>query len=258
MNHDVKPKIEVHEDFVFIVAKLISNEGMNIKVDHFSILLFHDLVISFLSSPNSPFDHLRQRISAKDSRTRRRGPDYLAYVLLDNIVDYSILTSKMMEDEIDLLQQQESDDAEGVMKSIAFIKKQLIGVRREAHPLQRLTMELKTMDSELISEPMGIYLNDLFDHANFVMDSLDSSREILMEMQQLQLGLMSQKMNDVMRVLTIVATIFIPLTFVAGVYGMNFNNMPELQWHMGYFLILGLMAIMGVVMLLVFYKRGWI
>lgn len=258
MNRDVKPKVEVHENFVFIISKLISNEGVTIKVDHFSILLFKDMVISFLSSPNSPFDHLRQRISVKDSRTRRRGPDYLAYVLLDNIVDSFILNSKIIEEEIDILHEEESEDSEEMMKTIASIKKKLIGSRREAQPIQRLSMELKNVETELITEGIDIYLNDLHDHTNYVLDSLDGSREVLMELQQLQLGLMSQKMNDVMRVLTIVATIFIPLTFVAGVYGMNFSYMPELEWEWGYFLILGLMGIMGGVMLYLFHKRGWI
>ncbi len=124
--------------------------------------------------------------------------------------------------------------------------------------MKKLSMDLKSFETDLMGSDIDVYLNDLHDHTTFVLDILDNSREVLMEMHQLQLALVSQRMNDIMRVLTIVATIFIPLTFVAGVYGMNFHNMPELQWEMGYFGVLLFMGFVGVAMLYMFRRQRWL
>ncbi|MDD3398603.1 MAG: magnesium/cobalt transporter CorA [Candidatus Methanomethylophilaceae archaeon] len=258
MNADVKPKVEDHEDFIFIIGKIPTSEGDNHRLDHFSMLLMPTLVVTFVSSQTSHFENIRQRLSAKDSRTRRRNADYLAHVILDTVVDHFILAAKMIEDSIDLLQEDEPLDPEATLKQIGALKKRTIGIRREAISMQKLSMDLKQMESDLVGETVQPYMNDLHDHTVFVMDTLDSCREVLMEMHQLQLALMSQRMNDIMRVLTIVATIFIPLTFVAGVYGMNFHNMPELGWDMGYFGILLFMAVVGVIMVYMFRRRGWL
>lgn len=258
MNTDVKPKVENHDDFLFMVAKVPTNDGDKQRIDHFSLLLMPSLVMTFVSNHTSHFENIRQRLSAKDSRTRRRNADYLTHVILDTVVDHFILAAKTIEDSIDILQEDEDIDPEGMIKQIGDLKKRTISIRRDAMSMQKLSMDLKQMENDLISDDVRPYLNDLHDHTTFVMDTLDNCREVLMELHHLQLALMSQRMNDIMKVLTIVATIFIPLTFVAGVYGMNFHNMPELEWESGYFGILLFMAAVGVSMAYMFRRRGWL
>lgn len=258
VNRDVKPKAEIHEDYLFLTAKIPTGVGDNLRMEHFSLLLLPSLVITFTSAQQSHFQTIRQRLMAKDSRTRRREADYLAHVIMDTVVDYFILAAKDIEDSVDLIQENEDLDPEEAIINIGRLKKATIVLRREAIPMKKLSMDLKSFETDLMGSDIDVYLNDLHDHTTFVLDILDNSREVLMEMHQLQLALVSQRMNDIMRVLTIVATIFIPLTFVAGVYGMNFHNMPELQWEMGYFGVLLFMGFVGVAMLYMFRRQRWL
>lgn len=256
MNPDVRPKVEEHDDLLQVCAKLPHGESGALRSTHFSLLLTPSLLISFSASPDSHFSRVSERLAAKSSRTRRRGADFLAHVLLDVVVDHFILAAKGFEDELDALQEEDADPEHVLLRS-GELKKRVVSLRRDALAMQVMTLDLKDMDSELIGKGLRPYLRDLHDHASFVLDSLERSQETLSELQQLQLALISQRMNDIMRVLTMVATVFIPLTFVTGLYGMNVDLPPLLQ-DLGFPGALLLMSVMALLMIALFRRKGWL
>ncbi len=259
-NFDVKPKVEEHDGMLFFIGKLpFINERGDIHIDHVAILLFGDKIVTMTESKGDAFEPLVRRLRSPTGRMRRFGPGYMTYAALDTLLDAFILTSKTFEESIESLEDSLDDDtADNLVLPINRLKRSVSHIRKESIPMHQLAMELKGMESDLInSEDMRIYLNDLYDHSTYVSESLEGSREILNDMHQLCLAIISNNMNKVMKVLTVVATIFIPLTFIAGIYGMNFVNMPELELEMGYFIVLAAMGLIGLSMLMVFRRRGW-
>lgn len=259
-NFDVKPKVEEHDGMLFFVGKLpIINEGGDIHVDHVAILLFEHTIVTMTESKGDAFEPLVRRLRSPTGRMRRFGPGYMAYAVLDTLLDAFILTSKTFEERIETLEDSLDDDtADDLVLPINRLKRSVSHIRKESIPMHQLAMELKGLENDLINtEDMRLYLNDLYEHSTYVSEALEGSREILNDMHQLCLAIISNNMNKIMKVLTIVATIFIPLTFIAGIYGMNFVNMPELEMEMGYYIALAAMASIGAAMLLVFRRRGW-
>ena len=259
-NFDVKPKVEEHEGMLFFIGKLpFINESGDIHVDHVAILLYEDKIVTMTESKGDAFEPLVRRLRSPTGRMRRFGSGYMAYAALDALLDSFILTSKTFEERIESLEDSLDDDiADELVLPINRLKRSVSQIRKESIPMHQLAMELKGMESDLInSEDMRLYLNDLYEHSTYVAESLEGSREVLNDMHQLCLAIISNNMNKVMKVLTVVATIFIPLTFIAGIYGMNFVNIPELEMEMGYYIALAGMTLIGVVMLMVFRRRGW-
>ncbi len=259
-NFDVKPKVEEHEGMLFFIGKLpFINESGDIHVDHVAILLYEDKIVTMTESKGDAFEPLVRRLRSPTGRMRRFGSGYMAYAALDALLDSFILTSKTFEERIESLEDSLDDDiADELVLPINRLKRSVSQIRKESIPMHQLAMELKGIESDLInSEDMRLYLNDLYEHSTYVAESLEGSREVLNDMHQLCLAIISNNMNKVMKVLTVVATIFIPLTFIAGIYGMNFVNIPELEMEMGYYIALAGMTLIGVVMLMVFRRRGW-
>jgi len=216
-------------------------------------------LISFQEDVGDVFDPVRERIRREGGRVRKLGPDYLAYALIDDIVDNYFIVMEKIEERVEDLEEElvVSATRESVWK-INRLKKDMIFLRKAVWPLREVITGLERVESPLIRESTHIYLRDVYDHTIQVIDTLETLRDMVSGMLDIYLSSLSYKMNEIMKVLTLIATIFIPLTFVAGVYGMNFQYMPELTWEYGYITIWGVMILMVLLMLFYFRKQQWI
>ncbi len=192
-------------------------------------------------------------------RLRKAGPDYLAHAIIDGIVDsYFVILDRLGERIEDLENALISNPAPETLRAIQSLKREMILLRKSVWPLREMIGSLGRSDSPLIREPSVIYFRDVHDHAVQVIDTIETYRDMLSGMLDIYLSTISNKMNEIMKVLTIIATIFMPLTFIAGVYGMNFKYMPELEWAWGYFVIWGVMLAIAVWMLVYFKRKKWL
>jgi magnesium transporter len=261
LNTEQRPKIVDMETYIYLSLKMLSmkKESYDIKVEHVSIIIGPNYLISFQEDVGDVFDPVRERIRREGGRVRKNGPDYLAYALIDDIVDNYFIVMEKIEERVEDLEEElvVSATRESVWK-INRLKKDMIFLRKAVWPLREVITGLERAESPLIKESTHIYLRDVYDHTIQVIDTLETLRDMVSGMLDIYLSSLSYKMNEIMKVLTLIATIFIPLTFVAGVYGMNFQYMPELTWEYGYFTVWGVMIIMVVLMLFYFRKRQWI
>jgi len=256
-----RAKCEVYDDHIYIVAKMIYQDSAgNPTSEQISIVLGKTYVISFQERPEDVFEPVRDRLRAGGKGLMRKmGPDYLAYALLDLIVDHYFIT---MEDVGNRLEAFEEDVLEHptkeTMGAIRDQKKKLIAYRRDVWPLREAISSLTRDDSGLVQKRTVTYLRDVYDHTVQVIDIVETYRDLLSGLTDLYLSSLSQRMNEVMKVLTIIGSIFIPITFIAGVYGMNFQVMPELSWKYGYFGSLGLMLFTAMGLVLFFKRKKWL
>lgn len=261
LNTEQRPKMEDHGDYIYVVLKMLhSNKDNSIVTEQISLLLGKNFVISFQEGmKRDVFDPVRERIRSGKGRIRKMGSDYLAYALLDAIVDHYFIVLEKMGEKIEYLEDElVTDPARSTLQSIHNLKREMIFLRRSVWPLREVISGLERGESPLINDTTRIFLRDIYDHTIQVIDTVETFRDMLSGMLDIYLSSISNRMNEVMKVLTIIATIFIPLTFIVGVYGMNFKYMPELEWRWGYplaWLIMG-----GIVVLMLFYfrKKKWI
>lgn len=261
LNTDQRPKMEDYGNYFYIVLRMFHNDAPKGKLasEQISLVLGPTYVLSFQEREGDVFDPIRDRLRTAKGRVRKMGPDYLAYALMDAIVDgyFSILegiVDKTEEIEDTLV----NDPSPETLHTLHHLKRQVLFLRKYVRPLRDLVSALEREDSPLIQKETHIYLRDLYDHVNHAMDTLETVREMLMGMLDIYLSSVSNRMNQVMKVLTIIATIFIPLTFIAGIYGMNFKYMPELHWRWGYPLIWGVMLAILMTMLFFFRRKKWL
>ncbi|PIQ63116.1 MAG: magnesium and cobalt transport protein CorA [Bacteroidetes bacterium CG12_big_fil_rev_8_21_14_0_65_60_17] len=265
-----RPKLEAYDDeSLFIVVRMLSvgngfaaglpNTAPHILSEQISIILTRTGVISFQELPADVFEPVRQRLRLGKGIIREQGADYLAYALLDTIVDHYFHVIEYIGDEIDALEAEIlARPSTEALARINRYKREVLSLRKSIWPLREVLGGLDRSDSGLITERTKMYLRDVYDHTIQVVDMLETYRDLLAGLTDLYMSTVSLKMNEVMQVLTIVGSIFIPLTFVAGIYGMNFEVMPELQWEYGYFAAWGLMVTLALGMLLFFKRRKWI
>jgi len=261
LNTGQRPKMEDYDSYIYTVLKMIllDEEREEIIIDQVSIILGSNYILSFQEREGDVFDPLRERLKNPASRLRKNGVDHLAYSLIDAIVDNYFLILEHFGEEIEELEDKLIvNPTPETMRLIQKHKREMIILRRSVWPLRELINSLQRVESGLIKETTQIYLRDIYDHTIQVIDSIEAFRDILSSMVDVYLSSLSNRMNDIMKVLTIIATIFIPLTFVAGVYGMNFDYMPELRWHWGYPVVMLSMALIGISMFLYFKKRRWV
>ncbi|HEX7401161.1 MAG TPA: magnesium/cobalt transporter CorA [candidate division Zixibacteria bacterium] len=261
LNTEQRPKIEDFDDYLFIVLKMLYLDGKEdeIKVEQISMILGPNFVISFQEREGDVFDPLRGRIKEGKSRIRKMGSDYLAYALADAIVDnYFTVLEKLGEKIENVEDELIGNPTPETLQTLHDLKREMIFLRKSVWPLREVISRCEREETPLIKDTTRIYLRDVYDHTIQVIDSVETFRDMLSGMLDIYLSSISNRMNQVMKVLTIIATIFIPLTFLAGVYGMNFENMPELKWRVGYFMVLGIMVIIAVFMLFNFRKRKWL
>ena len=256
-----RPKMEDFEDYIFVVVRMIyyDDKKNDIEAEQVSIILGTNFVISFQEKEGDVFDHVRERIRKNKGRIRKMKADYLAYALLDTIVDHYFIVLEKLGEKIEGMEEELVTNPTPVtLQTIHTLKRELIFLRKSIWPLREVISVLERGELSLIHESTGIYLRDVYDHTIQVVDTIETFRDMVSGMLDIYLSSISNKMNEVMKVLTIIATIFIPLTFVAGLYGMNFKYIPELEWHWGYFAVLFVMVIIGFGMVMYFRNKKWL
>ena len=261
LNTDQRPKQEDFDKHIFIVLKMLSfdEETQSVDSEQISVVLGENFVISFQERIGDVFDPIRERIRNAKGRIRKMGPDYLMYSLLDAIVDNYFGILEKLGDKIEAMEDVlVSDPTEKTLKQIHHLKREMIYLRRSVWPLRELISGIERSESPLIKESTDAYLRDVYDHTIQVIDTVEAFRDMVSGMLDTYLSSISNRMNSIMKVLTIIATIFIPLTFVAGIYGMNFVYMPELKWRWGYPAVLLVMIIIAGVMLIYFKRKKWL
>jgi magnesium transporter len=260
VNATQRPKIEDYGDYIFIVIRMIGLKGGRIETEQVSLVVGSNYVISFQEGvEGDTFSNVRERIRTSRGRIRSMGADYLAYSLIDSIVDgYFTVLEGMGE----LLEDIEEELAKGplpiIMKRIIALKREIIFMRKSIWPLREVTASLERGESPLISAPARIYFRDIYDHTIQIIDGIETYRDLLSGLLELYLSSISNRTNEVMRFLTVIGTIFLPLTFLVGVYGMNFKNMPELEWHFGYHLLWLFMIAVAILMVWYFKRKRWL
>jgi magnesium transporter len=259
LNTAERPKVEDYGDYIFIVLKLFLHNGQpEEKMHQVSLVLGPGVVISFEEKESGLFESLRDRIRKGKGRLRKMGPDYLAYAIIDGIVDSYFGVLERVGEEIEVMEDElVLDPKREILQRIHAMKREMIYLRRSAWPLREVINGMERLDTPLIKPTTDVYLRDVYDHTVQIIDTMETSRDILSGMLETYLSSVSNRMNEVMKVLTIIATIFIPLTFIVGVYGMNFKFMPELEWRWGYFLVWGIIAAVGIAMVFFFKKKKW-
>lgn len=260
LNTETRPKIEIADDYVFIALKMLTFNPAEkeIESEQISFILGKSFVFSFLEKSDSVFYPIKERISNQQGRIRKHESDYLFYALMDIVVDQYFLLLEQIEEHIEILDDEVSTKTEkSHIEKIFNLKNQLLVTRRSIWPLREIFTELIRGESELINPAIEPYLRDLLDHTIQITETIELQREISTGLMETYLSMMSNKMNEVMKVLTVIATIFIPLTFIAGIYGMNFKFMPELEWPWAYFVVWGVMISIGAIMLLYFKRKKW-
>ncbi len=257
-----RPKLEEYESFLYMVIKGIElDQERNFSVDYeqISILLLVDCVITFKEKSDNTFDPIYYYLQNNNSRLRQFGSDYLAYVILDTIVDEYFVVEDNLDEVIDPLEENILfNPTKEMLQTLQRIRRNLISMKRNISPLRELLATILRSDNPLFQEKTLRYYGDVYDHILRVTDSLESYRERISAMHDIYLSSASNKLNETMKILTIFASIFIPLTFIAGVYGMNFEYMPELKWRWGYPIIWIIFITISIGLLFFFKKKKWI
>jgi magnesium transporter len=261
VNTNQRPKLEDFDDYIFSVLKMLAydEEELRPEFEQVSIVLGPNYVISFQEREGDVFETVRERIRSGKGRVRRSGADYLAYVLMDAIVDGYFVVLETFGEQIETLEEElVAEPDRKTLQKLNDMKREMIFLRKSVWPLRELISALQREESALVKDSTRIYLRDVYDHTIQVIDTVETFRDMLTGMLDIYLSSVSNRMNEVMKVLTVIATIFIPLTFIAGVYGMNFSFMPELAWHWGYPLVWAVMLVVGVLMVVFFKRRKWL
>ena len=260
VNTEQRPKIDEYEDYIFGVFKMLYiSEEDEIIGEHIAIVLLENTVLVFQEVKEDVFNGLRERITGKLGRIRSRGADYLFFALLDAIVDNYFLVIENLNHRIEILEEEVYNNPEPIVaKNIQQLKKEVLKIRRWIYPVKELISRLIDSDHPLIHKDTKLFLRDVHDHTLEINESLQIYREMSMSLMEMYMSNMSNKMNEVMKVLTIMASIFIPLTFIAGIYGMNFDNMPELHYKYGYYVVWGVMILLFIGMMIYFKKKKWL
>ncbi len=260
LNTDQRPKIDVNEEYIYISAKMLlyDKELGELDIEQVSFILGKKYVITITERDTDVFEPIIKRLQQGMSRFRKLGADYLAYSLLDVVVDnyFTVLESfgekvELVEDEMMVRNNRQT------LRTIHELKRQMLLLHKAVWPLREVLSFLERGESLMVHETTDIYIRDLYDHVIQVMDTTETLRDILSSMLEVYLSSSSNKMNEIMKVLTIISTVFMPLSFIVGVYGMNLRNMPELDWPLMYPVLWLIMICISVSMLIYFKKKRW-
>jgi magnesium transporter len=261
LNTGQRPKLDDFGNYLFVVLKMIYCEGESheIVAEQVSFILGSNFLISFQERPGDIFDPVRDRIRNGTGRIRKSGADYLIYALADAIVDNYFIVLERLGERIELLEEElVANPKTETLKAINHLKRDMLFLRKSVWPLREVVGTLERGDSPLVCSDTSLFLRDLYDHTIQVMDAVETYRDMLSGMMDIYLSSLSNKMNAVMKVLTIIATIFIPLSFITGIFGMNFKYMPELDWRWSYPVVLLAMLFIAVWMVLFFKRKEWL
>lgn len=255
-----RPKVDEYEDHLFGVFKMLYlDTTKQIKIEHVSLILLDKQVLIFQETDDDVFNGVRERIINKYGRIRSRGADYLFFALLDAIVDNYYVALDDVREELESLEEEVYENpTKETARKIQTLKKEILRIRKWVFPVKEIVNRLLTTEHQLIQEDTKLFLRDTFDHCMEINEDIVLYREMVTSLMEMYMTNMSNKMNEVMKVLTVIASIFIPLTFIAGIYGMNFTNMPELNSPYGYPLVWASFFIIGLGLLIYFKKKGWL
>ncbi len=255
-----RPKVDEYPEHLYVVLRTLTSSGGDpVGAEQLSLILGPRYVLSFQERETGMFNPVRERIRNGKGRSRRMGPDYLAYALIDAVVDSYFTVLEHFGQRIDALDEQIVEDPSPArLRVLHELKREALLIRKCVWPLREVISRLERMECGLIRPEMRVFLRDVYDHIIQVLDTFETYRDMLVGLQELYLSSVSNRLNEVMKVLTIIATIFAPITFAAGVYGMNFKFMPELGWRWAYPLFWAVMVVVTAIMLRYFRRKRWL
>jgi magnesium transporter len=256
-----RPKIEDADDYLFIILKALHlDETQDLIVsEQLSLVVGPNFLLSFQEKEGRLFDQLKERIRAGKGRIRKSGTDYLAYCIMDSVVDNYFVLLEQLADKVEVLEENLVTDAKPeVLHEIHKLKTDMIFLRRSVWPLREVINMLAAGESPLVKESTLPYFRDVYDHTIHAVDTMETYRDIVSGMLDIYLSSVSNRLNEIMKTLTIISTIFIPLTFLAGWYGMNFKDMPELPWRWGYPMVIAIAVCVAVTMVVFIKRRKWL
>jgi len=261
LNTNHRPKVDEYEDYFFIVLKMLYfNKDEKFTVEHISLVVGKNYVLTFQESEEDIFDSVRDRLSNPEYRIRTFGSDYLSFALIDTIVDNYYAVIEDFGEKIEVLEDQvfneQPDDA--TPRDIQFLKREVLKIRRSVFPLREVILRLEKSENPVIEERTRQYFSDVYDHVIQINENIEIYRDMIWGLMDMYMTTVSNKMNNIMKVLTIIATIFIPLTFIAGIYGMNFEHMPELHYKYSYYIFWCVMVVIFLSMLFYFRRKKWL
>jgi len=255
-----RPRMEDYGDYIYIVVKMLYRNAADRQIvsEQVSLILGPFGVLTFQEVEGDVFDPIRERIRAAKGRVRSAGADYLAYRLLDAIIDNYFIILEDVNDRVESIQDQVANTPDpAIIHAIHQLKRDIIVLRKALWPVREVVGGLQKCESDLVAQPTEIFLRDAYEHTIQVIDTIETMRDSLASALDIYLSSMSNRMNEIMRVLTVMSTLFIPLTFIVGVYGMNFRHMPELEWRFGYAGVWLVMAATILGMLAFFRRQRW-
>jgi len=261
LNTDQRPKMEDYGEYLYIVLRMFNynDKSSEIESEQISLVLGPNFVFSFQEREGDTFNPIRDRIRNSKGRIRKMGADHLAYTLLDSIIDNYFIILEKLGEKIEFLEEEVvTRPRPETLQTIHHLKREMIFLRKGVWPLREVISGLERGESSLIKESTRIYLRDVYDHTIQTIDTIETYRDMVSGMLDIYLSSISNRLNAVMKVLTIIATIFMPLTFLAGIYGMNFKYMPELEWKWGYPMVWLVVIGISIFMLTYFKKKRWL
>jgi len=261
LNTHQRPKFEEYDDYLFLVFKVIypAGDGVSVNYEQMSILLLNDYVFTFKEKQDDIFESVKGRLRNNKGRFKNLGADYLAYAILDTVVDLYLSLQDYLDDIIESVEDDLLANPDTVtLATIQRIRRELIFIRKSSVPLRELVGGIMRSDSLLIGDGTLIYYRDVYDHVLRVTDAVDTHRDMMTGLLDIYNSTVSNKLNEVMKILTVFATIFIPLTFITGIYGMNFEYMPELKWHWSYPVLWVCLILIPVILLVYFKRKKWL
>lgn len=261
MSSGQRSKLDDYKDTIYIVVKMLnySEDKQQVDDEQVSLVLGKNFLISFLESKNNVFAPIYERLRPKNSRIRQKGADYLCYALIDCLIDNYFLILEKVDEKLENLENELIQfPSPKTLQKIQRTKREITLLRKSVWPMREVISNFRRIETPLIQDATKLYIHDVYDHTIQAIDTIESFRDIASGMLDIYLSNISQRMNEIMKVLTVVSTIFVPLTFIASIYGMNFDNIPELHWHYGYYYVLAIMAIVTTCMLIYFRRKKWI
>lgn len=257
-----RPRLEEYPEYVFFsIVSALPMEGktFSLKKERIGFVMGQNFLISFQERPSDHFPSVRERLINKRGKIRYSGPDILLFRMLEAIIDnYSEVIEEIAKttEYLDKLVLRNPNSE--VLRNVEWEKRKLVDLRKIVYPMKELLMQFDRIENELIINENKHYFSELKDVCSSLIDEIEAQKQMLEGIANLYYAIQGQRMNEIMKVLTVISAIFIPLTFIVGVYGMNFKYMPELTWDNGYYMALGLMAFIAIVLVIVFWKRGWL
>lgn len=261
VNTTQRPKIDEYDDYLFLVLKMLYyDKDENIVIEQVSFVLGKNYVLSFQESEGDVFDTIRERLRSGNGRIRNLKSDYLLYSLIDAVVDNYFIIIETLGNKIEDLETDlfEGHAKENINIEVQQLKREILKVRRAIFPLREIINRIEKGEHHLIYKRTITYFRDIYDHLIQVSENIDIYREMIWSLMDMYMTTISNRMNEVMKVLTIMSSIFIPLTFLAGIYGMNFDNMPELHYQYGYFILMGIMLLISIGLIVYFKRKKWL